>query len=305
MNLQEALGRTVALATLLSIEVLLFSGQTRAAQQNRKPLSAPQKRQYQDAWVPPDVDALVPVVDASQSCSLPDVMNGAGRKIQELMGNLERFTATEVVEHQDVDRNGKLGGVQKIRSDYQALWTPTSSGYLHIEESRRPFSSDDYFPGGVATNGTPSLILVFHPVYARDFRMSCEGLGNWEGKPAWQIRFEQRPDRPNHMSYIEMGKQGFSVPLRGRAWILSDTYQMVRLETDIMQTIPEIGLRLEHMSVDYGPVPFRARNIELWLPLSAELYMDFRGHRFYRRHRFADFRLFSVDVNQTIGKVPN
>jgi hypothetical protein len=296
--------RVVSLFVLLSIALLPCFGQTRSEKVERKPSPVSQERQRQDSWVPPDIDALVPAVDDTRSCSLSDVLNGVGRKVQELIGNLERFSPTEFVEHQDVDRKGKLGDVQDRKFDYQVQWTPGASGYMNVNELRTE-SNFEGFPENIATMGLPSLILIFHPLYARDFQMQCEGLGSWQGKPAWQIRFEQRQDRPNHMSYVQVHNQGFAVPLRGRAWILADSYQAARLETDIMQTIPQIGLRLEHMSVDYGPVPFRARKTELWLPLSAELYMDLRGHRFYRRHRFAQFELFSVQVNQTIGTIPN
>ena len=65
--------------------------------------------------------------------------------------------------------------------------------------------------------------------------------------------------------------------------------------------IPEIRLRLQHPDIEYRPVHFDRGTGEIWLPSSTELYMDFHGHRFYRRHRFTDFQLFSVNVQQTFG----
>ena len=76
------------------------------------------------------------------------------------------------------------------------------------------------------------------------------------------------------------------------------------METDLADTIPAIQLRLEHMNVEYRPVAFPARRTELWLPASAELYLDFAGRRFYRRHSFTDFTLFSVDVQQKFAETP-
>jgi hypothetical protein len=43
--------------------------------------------------------------------------------------------------------------------------------------------------------------------------------------------------------------------------------------------------------------------VMMWLPSSVELYMDFRGHRFYRRLSYADFQLFSVKVHQEFGGI--
>jgi hypothetical protein len=55
--------------------------------------------------------------------------------------------------------------------------------------------------------------------------------------------------------------------------------------------------------VDYGPVSFPRKNAELWLPKSADLYCDFRRHRFHRRHSFNNFMLFSADA-QELPKAP-
>jgi hypothetical protein len=248
--------------------------------------------------VPPDIDAVVPPVTQGAACALPDVLAGAGRRIQELVRNLDRFTATEFVEHQSVSGAGRLGRAQNRKFDYVVSIGPGRGGYLSVQEYRGRAPQPQQFPDQVATEGTPSLVLVFHPLYARDFDMKCEGLGAWQGQPAWQVRFEQRRDRQNRLSNVVVGGRMYSIRLRGRAWILDGSYQVARLETDLADTIPAIKMRLEHMTVEYRPVEFPGRQIELWLPSSAELYLDFSGRRFYRRHRFTEFTLFSVDVQQ-------
>jgi len=265
---------------------------------NRSPLPARQLRRPGDVWVPPDIDSVVPAVTQNETCSLPDVLAGAGGKIRELVSNLDRFTATEFVEHQSVNGSGKLGKAQNRKFDYVVSIGPGRNGYLSVQEYRSRAPNPEQFPDQVATEGTPSLVLVFHPLYARDFEMKCEGLGSWQGQPAWQVRFEQRRDRQNHLSNVVVGGKLYSIRLRGRAWILDGSYQLARLETDLADTIPSIKMRLEHMAVEYRPVAFPRRQTELWLPSSAELYLDFSGRRFYRRHSFTDFTLFSVDVEQ-------
>ena len=265
---------------------------------NRTALPARQLRRPGDAWVPPDIDTVVPAVTLSEVCSLPDVLAGAGRRIRELVSNLDRFTAVEFVEHQSVNGSGKLGRAQNRKFEYLVSIGPGRNGYLSVQEYRSRAPNPQQFPDQVATEGTPSLVLVFHPLYARDFDMKCEGLGSWQGRRAWQVRFEQRPDRQNHMSNVVVHNRLYSIRLRGRAWILDGSYQVARLETDLAETIPKIKLRLEHMNVEYRPVAFPERQTELWLPASAELYLDFAGRRFYRKHSFTDFTLFSVDVEQ-------
>ena len=68
----------------------------------------------------------------------------------------------------------------------------------------------------------------------------------------------------------------------------------MRIEAEMVNPMPEIELLSEHQVVEYGPIPFQKRNTSLWLPKSAELYFDFRKHRYYRRHIFDHYMLYSV-----------
>jgi hypothetical protein len=267
-------------------------------------LSAAASRPADDGWAPPDIDQEVPPVLLTNGCSLTNVVGRAGERVEELVSNLDRFTATEHVQHQSVKGGGKLGKPETRNFNYVVSIGPGNSNYLSVQELRTSARDESIqFPDQISTEGTPSLVLVFHPLYARDFDMKCEGLGSWRGRPAWQVRFEQRPDRKNHLSSVVVKQKLYDVRLRGRAWILADSFEVARLETDLAETSPGIKLRLEHIDVEYRPVQFTSRHTELWLPATAELYLDFSGRRFYRRHSFSDFTLFSVDVKQQFADV--
>ncbi len=254
-----------------------------------------------DRWFPQDIDRVIPPVAPESACPLTDVLAQAGKRIQELVGNVDRFTATEVVEHQSVDPSGQLRRPEIRKFNYLISIAQTPNGNLNVEEYRNGGSNQDQFPDHVATVGTPSLVLIFHPQYAKNFQMTCEGLGQWHEQPAWQVRFEERTDRRNPISDLVLGGRAFGLRLRGRAWIVADSYQIARLESDLADQIPKIRLRLQHEDIEYRSVQFEEGEGEIWLPSSTELYMDFLGHRFYPRHSFADFQLFSVKVQQTFA----
>jgi hypothetical protein len=48
-------------------------------------------------------------------------------------------------------------------------------------------------------------------------------------------------------------------------------------------------------------VHFRQRQLDMWLPQSADIYFDWLGHRVHRRHSFSNYMLFSIDDQQQIG----
>jgi hypothetical protein len=251
-------------------------------------------------WFPPDIDRVIPPVAPGVACSLTDVLSKAGKRIQELVGNVDKFTATEFVEHQSVDRSGQLRRAEIRNFSYMVSIAQTPNGNLNVEEYREGGSQADQFPEHIATVGTPTVVLIFHPKHVQNSRMTCEGLGWWNGRPAWQIRFEEHIHNPSPISVVVMGGGAFAVRLKGRAWILADSYQVAHLETDLADAIPEISLRLQHQDIEYRPVHFKEGS-EIWLPSTSDLYLDFHGHRFYRRHRFSDFQLFSVKVAQEVG----
>lgn len=269
-----------------------------------KPASAPVVPAAQmtgDEWAPPDIDHAVHPLTFGPTCSLPDVLSGAGKRTQELIHNINRFAATEVLEHQDVDHKGVFQTPEILKFDYMVSIQEVRGGLMSVEEFRNRDFSPLQLPGRLATIGTPSAVLIFHPRYIPDFDMVCEGLGDWAGRPAWLVRFEQRKDRPNNIRSYSIGGIRYNVRLRGRAWIDADTYEIVRLETDLADPIAAIQLRLEHMRIEYQPVDFPERKVQLWLPKSAELFLDFHGHRIRRRHYFTDFKLFSVETQQQIA----
>ena len=265
---------------------------------NRTSVPSADARSTADLWSPPDTDRLIPQVAPGAACSLPDVLSAAGKRIEELVQNVDKFTAREAVEHQNVSPSGQLGAPEIHKFNYVVAIARAPNGNLNVTEYRD--GNIGQFPDHIATLGTPALVLIFHPHHANNFRMTCEGLGEWQGHPAWQVHFEERHD-DNPISTMVIGGHIFNLRLRGRAWILADSYQVARLETDLADEIPEIHLRLQHQQVEYRPVPLPETKREIWLPASIDLYMDFRGHRFHRQHTFTDLQFFSVKVQQTIG----
>ena len=255
-------------------------------------------------WLPPDVDEKVPPVEPGVACALDEVVQKAGKRVEEFIKNVDRFTATEFLNHESINKWGIAESPEKRKFDYVVSIEQYRPGYFSVTEYRGNRYSPAQFPGGIETHGLPALSLIFHPQNAGNFAMSCEGLAQWNGRPAWQVHFRQRPDKPNTIRAYKLGENGPShaVALRGRAWIAADSYQIVRMETDLVAKLPEIKLLADHTIVDYGPVRFKNRNVEMWLPQVAEVYFDWRGQRVHRRHSFDNYMLFSVDEKQKIAE---
>ena len=126
----------------------------------------------------------------------------------------------------------------------------------------------------------------------------------WLGRLSWLIHFRQRPDRPNRMQDYTVGGQTYRIDLKGRAWISSDTSQVVHIEADIVNPMHEIQMLSQHQVVEYGPVPFAKKNAILWLPKNVENRLAVRKHRYYRHYTFDHYMLFDVDVLEKVKLPP-
>jgi len=252
-------------------------------------------------WAPPAVDAAPPTYSGNVSCSLPAVLAGAGSRATALAANLERISASERIENADVDGNGNRRNIQVGQFNYLVSITEVRPGFLAVEEDRRPLNQETVSPS-LQSRGLGALALIFHPYYAIDFEMRCEGLTEWHGQAAWSVYFKQRADRSSRVRSYTVGQGRFVIPLKGRALISSNSFQVLRMETDLVEPVKPIQLELEHLIIEYGPVEFKTRSTRLWLPLNAQLYRMINGKRHFTGHSFSDYMIFSVDLTHREGE---
>lgn len=251
-------------------------------------------------WLPPSVDATVAGDIEDAPCSLPAVLQGVGRRMKQFVDDLQKFRATEHIDHFKVDASGKRASRQERTFDYLVSVSQAPNGVFELDEFRNGGVDRSQFPAGIATEGLPAMALLFHPTLASDFNFQCEGLGFWEGRPAWRIRLAQRTDRPNRMRDYVVKNVHYAVPIKGRAYIDAATLQVVRLESELEAPVEKIGLTVERFAINYAPVQFHTDAEELWLPQTAELYVEQKRHRYYREHSFKNFQIFAVDASQKV-----
>jgi tetratricopeptide (TPR) repeat protein len=255
-------------------------------------------------WMPPDVDEKIPAVEQGAVCPLQKIQEESSQRVSEFVSAVNSITATETLEHEVIDARGLPSKHESRSYTYVVSLQQIRPGFYKVEEYRNGKTGQDIFPDHLAMFGLTSLVMIFHPAYRDEYEFSCEGLSRWHGGKAWQVHFRQRPDKPARVRGYRVGNQTFSLALRGRAWIAVGSFQILSLETDLVSPVPQIPLNAEHISIQYAPVQFHESKKELWLPQSAELFVDFDVRRVHRSDHFSDYLLFSVDENQKISAPP-
>jgi tetratricopeptide (TPR) repeat protein len=260
--------------------------------------AAPELPVSVNPWRPPGVDEAKPSVTDGVGCPFDTVIEMSGQRVKDLVDNVSRIAAIEGLVHEQVNEMGNPASKENRTYDYVATISEDKLGGFAVNEHRSERKTDADFPDGIASNGFAVLALIFHPSMRENFDMICEGLGRWYGRATWLVHFKQREDRPARMQDFILNDVAFSVHLKGRAWITADKFDIVRIETELIGPMRQIRLRWQQQVVEYGPVQFPRKNLELWLPKQAELYFDFRNHRYYRSHTYDHYMLFSVDSEE-------
>jgi tetratricopeptide (TPR) repeat protein len=249
------------------------------------------------SWAPPDVDEIMPPVRNDTPCDLLMILRRTSSKVQELASNLKEFAATERIEQVEVENSGSRRKPVAAQFNYVADIHENGPGNLKVEEYRNSTTAFNIFPSKLATTGMAAFALIFHPAYIGSFTVTCEGLSSVQDQPAWQLHFSEYPDARLNFRAYRVGGKFYPVKLKGRAWISADTDQVLKLETDLLEPIHDI-LQWEHVTITYHSVAFPKRKADLFLPETAEIYMNYRGHNYHDVHKLSDFQLFSVDTSQ-------
>jgi hypothetical protein len=218
-------------------------------------------------WGPPDIDQAMLTPHADVPCPLEQVLEATSHRARELEDNLQKFTARELIEHLEISKNGKRRG-------------STSGVFNYVAEI---FESD----GGAYINEYRSQTSV--PATPTHAPLADTGTAAY---------FVQRTDHANDFRAYRIDNRLYPVNIKGRAWVAADSFEVLRLESDLVDPIREINLQKEHLTIEYAPVAFPKKDVRLWLPDNVTLYIEYRGHRYERRHSFSGFQLFSVDTVQ-------
>jgi VWFA-related protein len=252
-------------------------------------------------WNPPDLDPRKEDrVDASE-CELNDVLAQAAIRATELVSNLQNFTAQEHVVYRVLG-----GGAEQVDSGtgdfgYNAALVRHAEGFK-VSETRVAERGVRPMPAASRSIGLPEMALIFLPELQQNYEMHCGGAVLWQGQAAWLVTVRQRKDRPDHTATFSAANGNvYPAPLKGRAWIAQDSGEVLHLEIGLMHPVLPVGIMGWFLSIDYAPVKFRTRNVEVWLPQFAETYDDSDYRRTIISHEFSNFLLFSVDTKQEIA----
>ena len=254
---------------------------------------------------PTELASVVPELNhlkaAESQDVLPKILAGAGAAVAAFFDNFPNTACTEHV-ISNVHRV-KLKGVLHYDKTYNYLALAEEGSIKgRLREYRTDATGQIVQPDGIITFGFVALSVNFHPDYQADSRYRYLGREEMEKQDTYVVAFAQRPQVARQTASVQYLGQGGSVYLQGVAWIDPANFRIVRLRTDIEQPESNVGLQKETIKVLYSEVSFGKSQVTLWLPQEVAVTGQLKQYLFHNQHRYSDYRLFNVQVEQKLDK---
>ena len=153
----------------------------------------------------------------------------------------------------------------------------------------------------MVTSGFSSASLIFHPAYQGQSTFRYLGRQEMDGVDAYVVAYAQIPGK-SKLNGSFKSRDGFVTTFtQGLAWVNPQTYQIMRLRSDLLKPLPEVQLQRQTTDITYAAVRFRNMDGSYWLPRNVTVTVTWAHRRLRNEHEYSGFRAFSVAESQKIG----
>ena len=284
--------------------------QIRAGKKDQTIVAAMKARAKASGVVPLDYlhhppEKLSGLVPASDQKPLKDILAAVGKNEEQLFATLPDIVSTENVNQERLTNDGKSEIAQERKYRYLMV-VPDQRWGPGIEEYRADFKGrltnqpplDDNY---MLTEGFVSTPLVFYPAYQEGSSFRLLGTQDVNGRKTYVVVFAQRPGKTPISGSFTYGAMVRRIFTQGMAWIDADNYQVIRMVTDLLDTLPEIRLDKEHTDITFDKVNFKQSPQGFWLPKEVTVNLDWNGRLLRNEHSYSDFLLSNVESHQKIS----
>ncbi len=258
-----------------------------------------------DASSMPELQGLVPATSQEQ---LKSILNLVGENVARFFQNFRNTSSWEEIHE---EKGGKKG-VAKSKFDEKCQYIcmiPDGARRVSFKEYRADATGEPHISRGLAagfmlTSGFASALYVFDPTLQAESQFRFLGQQKIDGEETLVVAFAQQPMKTQSPGTFRSGQNSVATYEKGIAWVDAQSYQIVRLRTDLLAPLPEVGLEGLTTQIDYQEVQFQASAQKYWLPRRADVILSWNNKTYHNEHRYSNFKLFNVNTHQEIGSPP-
>jgi hypothetical protein len=252
--------------------------------------------------------------DESQS-QLPSILERVSASIETFFRNFPNTSCREKVRQESLKPDGSVGA--HLEQEYQYLiFMKTSDPGTDWEEDRADGKGHPIRPITSAklpflTSGYAMSSAYFHPSHR--FGSRFRYLGRRRSAPHEHvIAFAQNPAMEDllgrFIANVRVGTVGVTTKsvvtmVQGIAWIAPETFQIVRMRTDLLAPRPDVGLTRQTSEISYSEVGFPDITTRFWLPQDVTVTLEWQGQTYRNTHVYSEYRVFTVQSFDKVNKV--
>jgi len=251
----------------------------------------------------PELKSLKPAADQAL---LAGILSATGKNVEEFFQNFPNTSSVEEIHQEKLSHKGKREGYLDQKFNYLCVapdqsWGPGFSEYRASAagEQGQPRGLQDGF---MLTSGFTSASLIFHPAYQAQSTFRYLGRQQMDGRDAYVLAFAQLPIKSKLYGSFKSGDSQVTTFTQGLAWVDPQTYQILRLRTDLLKPLPEVRLQRQTTDISYAEVHFKDVEGGFWLPSDVTVTVGWAGRQLRNEHQYSGFRVFNVATAQKIGK---
>jgi len=233
---------------------------------------------------------------------LPSILQKVGENVEKFFRDFSNTVSEEDIRVENLRANGQVGEFQTQKFNYLLLarpekWGPGLTEYRATPDGRsaQPMESR---PGYMRTKGFASASLVFHPSCQGESSFRYLGREKMEGRETYVVAFAQQPEKAKRVGLIIMGETLEPVLVQGVAWVDAESYQIIRMRTDLLKPLQKVRLVRQTTEIQYTEVHFKDKPEAAWLPQVVTVTVQWKGKTFRNSHHYSDFKLFDVATRE-------
>lgn len=251
----------------------------------------------------PELKNLRPELDQQV---LPMILQRMGLRVDSFFRNTPNLVADEDVRQQELSSTGAVNLAQDIRDEYLILLHRNRNG-ARLDEYRMDLKGNR-----VEELSTDRHYLIRSPFFVTSgFALSCiyfstalqlESTFRYLGEQrvgrqnTYVVAFAQRPNATTTVTMRGSGGTEAQMLVQGVAWVDKNTFQIIKVRTDLLAPRPEIGLDRQTTDVTMSEVRLRDITPPLWLPKVVNVYVRFYAQNFKNEHHYANYRRYHVSA---------
>ncbi len=234
--------------------------------------------------------------EASQD-ELGPLLKMVGEKVREFIANFSNTASTERLRQESLKPNGKISDHVDQEVEYLMFLKKDGSAFTWEEERTdhkgKPVRLKRLPQESFLTSGFAMDCIFFFPDYQLASRFRY--LGRQTSEPfAYVISYAQRPEKGFSGTFRTRGVS-IAVWSQGLVWVDPNSYQIIRMKTDLLAPRLDIGLTRLTTEISYAEHRLGAKGVPLWLPRDVVVTTEFSSRLYRNFHQYSDYRLFSVE----------